>query len=123
MRKWNVGIFFAKIEKFLVQVACFGLIQGAPYNIITGTVPPKGRIIPKLILSRIISHFWGFWLTNSEISFDVSHSKYSHLENHFWKISFNEINLEDDCALNIIFMCVSKVETVDDNSCSYVIFS
>ena len=43
-----------------------------------------GRIIYKLILSKLISQFWAIWLANSNISFNICQSKCSKFwQNHF----------------------------------------
>ena len=53
-----------------------------------------GRIIYKLISSKLISQIWAFRLAYSKISFDISQSKCSNLGYQFWEISFDKINLE-----------------------------
>ena len=54
-----------------------------------------GRIIFKLIWTKLISQIWVFWLACNEISFVISQSKFSNLGNQFWETSWRKvINLE-----------------------------
>ena len=48
----------------------------------------KGRIIYKLISSKLISQIWAIWLANSKISYDISKS-----DALIWEISFGKLVL------------------------------
>ena len=67
-----------------------------------------GRIISKLILAKLISQIWAFWLSNTKTNFTISQSKCSNLGNQFSVISFDEIHLEMILPIGSIMIFLKK---------------